>query len=285
MDDVKIVEQLLTINEDKELINASPAPTAIPNKDSSDKKETSKNDDSVKVKQARWIFGLYVGYSGVRSTITGVNNEENLHKDSRNLFQISNDNQSAMLYNLNIERKFSQRFGLRFNTGLHFKQINNKVNFSYKLSQVPIRLADNKILGYINVPDSSNPLIINFRENQSYSFLSIPFVLNYSIPINSKSELLMGGGISVSALVASTGSAFSLNELSYKQAGDMIKNPFNLGFSATLGYSRQLFGNWWLSAEAGWQSNNLKYDLGYGDLTSRMISRSLGLNLRYKLLN
>jgi hypothetical protein len=98
----------------------------------------------------------------VSSTITGVSDEENLHKDSRNLFQMSNNKQSAMLYNLNVEWKFSQKIGWRFNTGLHFKQINNKVNFNYKLSQVPIRLADNKILGYINVADSSNPLIRDF---------------------------------------------------------------------------------------------------------------------------
>ena len=93
----------------------------------------------------------------------------------------------------------------------------------------------------------------------------------------------MGAGVNLSALVGSTGSSFSLNELSYKQAGDMIQNPFNIGLNANLGYSRRLYGKWWLSAEAGLQTMNMRYDLGSGELRSRMISQSLALNLRYKI--
>lgn len=253
------------------------------------KKDTTKKTDTTNgpgddKKIVKWVFGLNAGYSAVNSVVTGITNEEQLHKDSRNIFKMGNDKQSAMFYNFNVEFKFSQKLGLRLNTGLHYRLLNNKVDFTYKLSQVPVRMPDNTILTYITIPDSSNPIIFRVRENQSYSFLSIPLYLNYSLPINAHSELLLGGGVNISALVGSTGSAFSLNEMSYKQSGDMIKHPVNLGMSLSLGYSRRLFGNWWLGADFSMQSMGLRYDLGYGDLKSRMNSRSLGLNIRYKLL-
>lgn len=253
------------------------------NKDTTVKK-TNKDDDSTKkTEKVRFIIGGSAGIAGVRSEIKGLSNEERLHKDSKNVFKMSNENQSAMFVNLNFEFKLSQRVGLRFNTGLHYKRINNQVNFTYKLREIPIRLPDNTILSYITVSDTSNPLIINVRESQTYSFLSLPLLVNYSLPINKNSELLMGAGVNLSALVGSTGSSFSLNELSYKQAGDMIQNPLSFGLNASLGYSRRLYGKWWLSAEAGLQTMNLRYDLGSGELRSRMISQSLALNLRYKI--
>lgn len=253
------------------------------------KEDTTKKTDTSKglgddKKIVKWVFGLNAGYAAVNSVVTGITNEEQLHKDSRNIFKMGNDKQSAMFYNFNVEYRFSQKIGLRLNTGLHYRLLNNNVDFTYKLSQVPVRLPDNTILTYITIPDTSNPLIFRVRENQSYSFLSIPLCLNYSLPINAHSELLLGGGVNISALIGSTGSAFSLNEMSYKQSGDMIKHPLNLGMSLSVGYSRRLMGNWWLGADFGMQSMALRYDLGYGDLKSRMNSRSLGLNIRYKLL-
>ncbi len=253
------------------------------NKDTTVKKTNKDEDTTKKTEKVRFIIGGSAGIAGVRSEIKGLSNEERLHKDSKNVFKMSNENQSAMFVNLNFECKLSQKFGLRFNTGLHYKRINNQVNFTYKLREIPIRLPDNTILSYITVSDTSNPLIVNVRESQTYSFLSLPLLLNYSLAINKNSELLMGAGVNLSALVGSTGSSFSLNELSYKQAGDMIQNPFNIGLNANLGYSRRLYGKWWLSAEAGMQSMNLRYDLGSGELRSRMLSQSLALNLRYKI--
>lgn len=253
------------------------------NKDTTKKSDTTKGPGEDK-KKVKWVFGLNAGYAVVNSVVTGLTNEEQLHKDSRNIFKMGNDKQSAMFYNFNVEYRFSQKIGLRMNTGLNYRLLNNNVDFTYKLSQVPVRLPDNTILTYITIPDTSNPLIFRLRENQSYSFLSIPLYLNYSLPINAQSELILGGGVNISALIGSTGSAFSLNEMSYKKSGDMIKHPFNLGMSLSLGYSRRLFGNWWLGADFGMQSMGLKYDLGYGDLKSRMNSRSFGLNIRYKLL-
>ncbi|MFM6983470.1 MAG: hypothetical protein ACKOXF_05010 [Chitinophagaceae bacterium] len=250
-----------------------------------DTNKKSRKDDSTREKtKLKFVIGGSAGIAGVTSKVTGVSNEESLHKDSRNIFKMSNENQSAMFFNFNFEWALSQKVNLRFNTGLHYKRVDNRVNFSYKLREIPIRMPDNTIISYITVPDSSNPLIINVRENQTYSFLSLPLVINYSWPINKNSELLMGAGVNLSALVGSTGSGFSLNELSYKQAGDMVKNPLSFGLNASLGYSRRLYGNWWLSAEAGFQSMNLQYDMGYGDLKSQMLSQGLALNLRYKIL-
>jgi hypothetical protein len=266
-----------------ETVQSDNSTASLNNKDTTVKK-TNKDDDSTKKpEKVRFIIGGSAGIAGVRSEVKGLSNEERLHKDSKNVFKMSNENQSAMFVNLNFEFKLSQRVGLRFNTGLHHKRINNQVNFTYKLREIPIRLPDNTILSYITVPDTSNPLVINVRESQSYSFLSLPLLVNYSLPINKNSELLMGAGVNLSALVASTGSSFSLNELSYKQAGDMIQNPLSFGLNGSLGYSRRLYGKWWLSAEAGMQSMNLRYDLGSGELRSKMVSQSLALNLRYKI--
>lgn len=266
-----------------ETVTSDNSAANLTNKDTTVKKTNKDDDTTKKNEKVRFIIGGSAGIAGVRSEIKGLSNEERLHKDSKNVFKMSNENQSAMFVNLNFEFKLSQRVGLRFNTGLHYKRINNQVNFTYKLREIPIRLPDNTILSYITVPDSSNPLIINVRESQTYSFLSLPLLVNYSLPINKNSELLMGAGVNLSALVGSTGSSFSLNELSYKQAGDMIQNPFNIGLNANLGYSRRLYGKWWLSAEAGLQTMNMRYDLGSGELRSRMISQSLALNLRYKI--
>jgi hypothetical protein len=203
-----------------------------------------------------------------------------MHRDAEKLFDESNRNQSAFFGNLNFSFPLYRKFDLSFRGGLQFRQIHSKQDVQYEYKDVPFKDADGVILFYISRPPVSMPL----KGSSDLYFLQLPLSLTYTLPLNSKYECLISGGVNLSTLMGARGQAYDINQSQITKVKNMIKNKPDMGPVIGLELSRLIYGNWWLGLEAGYQSNKATYDLGPGILQSRMQAFNIQLNMRYKFL-
>lgn len=235
------------------------------------------NDD----KPSRMVFGFTGGISLATTKIVDLTNQKYFHKDTKKVFEENNQHQTSTFFNFSFEYKL-KNFGLRFNSGLQYRSIYNSVNYDYRLNEVPWRNADNSIDTYFRVPDSS-AMSFKINSKQALRFITIPLQLSYGFKLSEKYEMILNAGLNLSALVGAKGNALDLVNYETTSVSSMIKQKFTFGYTGGLQISRQLYNNWWLGLEANLGTINLAYNLGYGDLKSRIFNRSLSFQLRYKL--
>lgn len=229
----------------------------------------------------RFVLGFAAGISSASTKVTGLSNENMLHKDTREVFKMNNSRQSSYFLNLGFEYKFSS-LGLRLNTGLNFRNLSSESNFKYTLNELPFRNRDNTIAFYLQ-DTSSDPLVFHVASKNTFTFLTIPIQFSYGLPLNSNYELIFSAGINFSGLIASSGKTLDMNDYEVKSLRSSIRQKYSLGYSGGMQLSRRITGPWWLGLEAGYGTVNLSYDLKYGVLKSRIGMTGINLNLRYKL--
>jgi hypothetical protein len=256
--------------------------TDLNKKDEEEKKKKKVNeDDKFKAGNGKFVFGLSYGFNFVNTKVVRLEKEEFLHKDTRNIFDSSNANQSSQYVNFSFEYKF-KNFGLRLNSGLQYRSVYNKVDFNYKLREVALRNPDNSIVTYIPVPDSS-ALKFHVSNPQSMRFLTLPVLLSYGWPIGNKYEFILNAGVNFTTMIGSSGTGFDINSQEEKDIGSLIKQKLTLGYSGGFQISRQIYNRWWLGLETNISNINLEYKFGDGGIKSRISNRSINLQLRYKL--
>ncbi|MCC6818832.1 MAG: hypothetical protein IT245_08075 [Bacteroidia bacterium] len=246
------------------------------------KKKKSKVSEKGEYGNGVFVLGLATGITSINTSVVKLTNQEYLHKDTKNVFEAGNKNQSAFFMNFSFEYKLGS-LGFRLNSGLQYRSISNDINFNYKLSQIAVRNSDNTISFYINVPDSSNPMVFKLQSRQSFQFITLPLQLSYGLKLNSKYEAIFNAGVNISGLVASSGKMFNLNSFEAKPVNTLMNRKINYGLNGGIQLSRHLYRQWWLGLEAGLSTVNMAYDLGSGNLNSRITSRSLNLQIRFKL--
>lgn len=255
----------------------------VSDNDSDEKKKGKKKNKNKgnNYESGKFVLGFASGFSWVNTAVKGLTNTEYMHKDTRKVFEATNDKQQSFNINLSVDYKLGQS-NFSVNSGLQYRYIRNNIDYNYKITELPWRNSDNTIAFYITVPDSSSQEI-RLRSNQNYSFLSMPFQLSYAIPFKDKWEFLFNAGVNVSTLIWSNGQLIDLDYVEVKEAKGSIKQKISLGYTGGIGISRQLYGQWYLGLECGISTINLKYNLGYGDLKSRIMAQNFNLQLRYKL--
>lgn len=254
----------------------------LDDKDSIKKNKTKEENDPDDKGKGKFVLGLCSGVTMVSTKVVGFSNEENLHKETRSVFENAFERQQSRFFNFSFEWYFSKNIGLKLNTGLQYRSVNTNVDFDYKLKEAPFRDAEGKILTYITLPDS-NAMTFRLQDKIGFKMVSLPIQLGYLVPITRKSEVMISGGITLSALLGTSGHTLSIDELSVKPVGEMLTRKFNVGYAGGLMYSYNIYKNWWLGLETQIQSSRMDYDMYYGVLKSRINVNSFNLNLRYKL--
>lgn len=245
-------------------------------KSSKDKKIT---DDP---ERTFFALGFASGFSLVSTEVSGISNSEKLHKDTRSLFEQSTENQHSYYLNVNFEWLPFKNFNFGLNTGIQYIEVSNDMDIKYKLNQIPFRMPNGDISFYIPISDSMNPPTIQVKNRATYRFVNVPLKIGYTFPLGSKQEIGLSGGINMSFLAGTKGNTFSLNEASVQPIKEIITNVFNVGYMGSVMYSRQVYKQWWIGAEYQFQRNNLKYDMDYGILSSKLKVNAINLNFRFK---
>ncbi len=97
-----------------------------------------KNDDNPLLMPykpfSKFVLSLSAGYSNMNHKITEIENNQNLHKDSRMLFDQSNQNPNIFFINFGIDYNLFPGLNIGLNSGIQYLQINNPVNIKYKLN-------------------------------------------------------------------------------------------------------------------------------------------------------
>lgn len=270
---------------------ALPDPMAIPG-DSSRPQETVEANPKTKVaalkplkpkmpaaSRPRFALGLAGGFAFVNTSVSGLTNEQKLHKDTRSVFEQSTERQRSGFLNLNFDWRFFHSLNFGLSTGLQYRVIGNKMDVAYTLREVPMRGLNGDIVFYFNIGDS---LIIKAKNSTAFRFVNVPVKLSYAFMAGARTELQLSGGPNFSLLAGSSGYTISLNEGSTRPVGEMVSQLFDVGYTAGLMASRQIYKQWWLGLETQFQRNHLNYDLGYGILKSKMDTYNLSVNLRYR---
>jgi hypothetical protein len=233
-----------------------------------------------------FALGFATGVSTVSTKIEGISNEQKLHKDTRNLFEQSTQNQQTQFLNLTFDYLFFARFGIGLSTGLQYRSISSAVDISYRLNQIPLRMPNGDILTYYTAPDSMSPLI-KVNNKTALRYINIPIKLTYTFNIKRIHEIQLSGGTNFAILAGSKGNTFSLNDASTQPVGNMISNLFNAGYTGGIQYSRPIMrkaplDHWYLGCAFQYQKNRQDYNMDYGILRSNVLAYNIAFNLRYK---
>lgn len=246
-------------------------------------KKTSKGKkNSIDPERTFFALGFATGFSLVSTEVSGISNSEKIHKDTRKLFEQSTENQHSYYLNVNFEWTPFKSLNFGLNTGIQYIEVSNDMDIKYKLNQIPVRLPNGDISFYIPISDTMNPPTIQVKNRATYRFVNVPFKIGYTFPLGSRQEIGLSGGINMSFLAGTRGNTFSLNEASVQPIRESIANIFNVGYMGSVIYSRQVYKQWWIGAEYQFQRNNLKYDMDYGILNSKLKVNAINLNFRFK---
>ena len=279
----------VTSGEDKQspvspvLSNTSSEAEEILKKDKSDPGKNQTDDPKEMYTPvppvSRLAFTLSSGLSRMNLKDAGTNQQDQMHKDTRMLFQKLNQNPRAVSFNLGMEYTPAKHLGI--STGLQYMRISNQVDVDYQYRESPFYDGD-KIIGYIQLSDNETRNLTAKTTNTT-TFLYVPFRLNYTLPVDLKNELMISGGINFSSIITAKGEAFAVNEGELQPLNKNRYNSFSTGFSGALQYSRMLNDPWWFGLEGQWLSNKLDYNTGHGILRNQLSGYRLNFVLKYKL--
>ncbi|MCB9252459.1 MAG: hypothetical protein H6605_08305 [Flavobacteriales bacterium] len=246
-------------------------------------KPAFKKENEVKSpKDSKIVLSAAAGYSNLRMNVINIENQNMLHKDTRKIFEETNKNLKTTFFNLGADFSILPGLNIGLNTGLQYVKIASPVNTSYTMNEVPFYDINRTIIGYYNV-DSTNATEFNLNQTNTTSFINIPLRLNYVLPINLKSELLITAGANFAAISQASGKTISLSRSEIRELSQSDFNKFSMGFLGGLQYSHKLVDNWWLGFESQILSNTIKYQSGPGSINASLSGYKLNLILKYKL--
>jgi hypothetical protein len=275
-DEKNISEQtVLTQKEDKFEVKDSIQPKA------NNKLGLNSDTDDKKHKPSKMVLSLAAGYSKLNIKVSALENANTLHKDTKMLYEQSNQNPSSFYMNLGVDFRLAKGFNLGLNSGIQYLHISTPVNLEYKVTQVPFREIDGRIIGYVK--DTVNPQTLKVKTTNTTSFIMVPVRFYYTLPINTRNEILISGGANLSAIVSAKGQNLAINENSVQKLSKKNYGTFQAGMLAGLQLSHNLKNNWWLGLDGMWQTNTLKFNTGLGAVKSNLSSYNINLVLRYKL--
>lgn len=239
----------------------------------------------VKLPPSRIAFSLAGGYSKMNVKISEMENGNKLHKDTRQLFEQSNQNPKTTFINFGFDLSVFPKLHIGLNTGFQYLRIATPVSINYRLTEVPWRNEDGVISYYI---DAIHPIDLNTTTTNYTTYFNIPLRINYGIPLNSKNEILFTGGFNLSTLAAAKGKSVILN--TEKNESPEVKplnrgmyRSVNLGFAGGFQYNTQLKNRWWIGLENIWQSTPMKYKVGFGSIKNKLEGYNLNLLIKYKI--
>lgn len=261
-----------------ETSESAPEPSGKPEKGSVEKKE----DYTGSPKSPRWAFSASAGISKLNLRVQQIDNANKLHKDTRALYEAAHQNNKTFFFNLGLDYNLVPGLNLGLNSGLQYLKMSNPVEVRYRVTDVPFYDADRSIAGYYN-PDSADVIELAASTTNTTTFINIPLRLNYTIPLNKKSEFLFTFGANFMTLIAAKGKDISLNEMKVKPLDKDVYHRFSAGFLGGAQYSHRIKDPWWAGVETQWMSNNLAYKAGPGTLNAQLKGYRFNVILKYKL--
>jgi hypothetical protein len=246
---------------------------------------TTHLDDNKNIKPApKFAFSFSGGYSKLNVKVSNIENAEKLHKDTRQIFEASNQNLKTDFYSLGMDWDILPKYRIGFNTGIQYLRTAAPINMNYLLTEVPFW--DNKrtqIEGYLT-KDSSDALRFNTTSTNYNTYISVPVRFYYAIPLNSKNEILIATGANLSLLASAKGKSIVINnEPGVKPLDKSMYRQFNAGFISGLQYNTKLKDSWWIGVESLWQTNPMKYKTGDGSIKNKMQGYSFNAVIKYKI--
>lgn len=232
---------------------------------------------------ARYVLSLSTGYSVMNVKVTDIENSQQLHKDSKMLFEQSNQKLKSTFVNFGFDFKIVPGLAMGINTGLQYLQINTPVHIKYKLNEVPFwDIGKSRIIGYLKT-DSANTIELNSTVTNKTSFIIIPLKYYYTIPLNRKNEILVTAGCNFSTIINVKGESVSVNEGAIQSLNRKMYSNFNVGLIGGVQYSRNIKNAWWLGLETQIQTTKMKFNTGQGAINNNLSGYNIFLNLRYKI--
>lgn len=235
-------------------------------------------------KQRKFAFGLSGGYSHIRVNNIKFENPNNMHFDTKKVFEKGVEKTSTFYFQLLFEYKIFKNIALSINTGTQYREITAEENIEYKLNYIPFRNSDGSISpgNYIFVPDTANPTVYRNRSVKTAKLLSVPLALNYVLPFQSKNELQFHAGIVFNKLLTAKGSMFSVNDFKAVAFKETMDKKVSIGYLAGLCYYRNIHKTFWLGAGYQLQNNKLKFHTNFGSINAKASINNLQINLKYK---
>lgn len=251
-------------------------------------KKVEKEIETKTQKVSKFSFSLSGGLSKMNVKVTGIESPEKLHKDTRNLFEQSNQTLKSEFVSLGFDINAFPKMRLGFSTGLQFLRVANPVQIDYRLTEVPLwDSRHTSIQGYVT--KSPQDALYFYANSTHYkTYIILPLRLNYSMPLNSKNEIGLSAGVNICGLASAKGKTLILNGGDNSDPGIVDLNrkmyrKFDAGFNAGIQYSHQVKNAWWAGIESIWQSNASKYNTGDGALRNKLQGYNLNFLLKYKI--
>ncbi len=244
--------------------------------------------EETKHRPSKFAFSITSGYSKMNVKVSSLENAEKLHKDTRKIFEESNKSLKTAYLNLGVDYNLLPRFRIGINTGFQYLRIASPININYKLTEVPFwDHRHTQIEGYLT-KDTSSAIQFNSNITNYTTFINVPIRGNYSIPLNTKNELLITAGGNLSVLASAKGQNININKELNIEPGirpltkDMYRK-INAGFAGGVQYNMRLKDAWWIGIENLWQTNSMKYKTGYGSVKNKLQGYSVNFIIKYKI--
>lgn len=248
------------------------------NDDSKKKPGKKGKDDSVKVRK-KFAFTLASGISVDKPAISKFDKPNNMHKDSRKVFEESNSNNQSLFINLGFEWHPSRRLSLIFNSGIQYREFTAIENTNYELKEAPFRATDGSISFYI---PTSIPLVFTNYSTLKTKFVNVPLRFGYTFSLHPKHDLVPTLGANISKITGVEGNTFSLNDMEVRPLKDYISKKINVGLIAGMQYNYNIYKPLWLGLEVQWQQNVYHYNTRYGSMSGKFNTYNYNMILKYK---
>ncbi len=247
----------------------------------STKNKKSKTSSPPPNKNSWFAIGFSTGISQAVYKNTIFSNPENMHKDTRKLYDENTKKTSSMFINLFFDCRIIRNVNLSLNSGVQYRTLKTEENVNYVLKELPFRNTDGSINQYLT-DTSSNPLTFKNTSTKTNTYISIPLSANYIIPFRGKNEIQLSAGIIANKLVKATGSTFSINNGAIENYSDKLNKKLNFGYLFGIGYYRNIYKPLWAGFGYQAQQNQLQLNTDYGYIRSRINITNYTFNIKYK---
>lgn len=235
---------------------------------------------------SKFAFAFATGYSKMNVKVTGIENSEKLHKDTRKIFEESNQNLTTNFINLGFDWNILPRFNIGISSGIQYLRVASAVNINYSMTEIPFW--DSRHTQIIGYSPKTPALEFKYNNTNYTNYITVPFKLNFTIPVNKKNEFVISPGINLTGLVSAKGKSVTINKELNTEPGvkplstDMYRR-INTGFTGGFQYNTRFKDNWWIGLENIWQTSPMKYKTGYGSINNKMQGYMVNLIIKYKI--
>lgn len=203
-----------------------------------------------------------------------------VNKDFNSISKKSEFATAGIQANLGVQFNLSPKWFVQ--TGLGYSEKREWVKYNHTLTEYPTVRESEKTLLYTPLSPQQWENI-NYEGNNSYKFIEIPLLFGTTIPMNSKWDWKIRGGIAYWRLIGKTGEKLDptylvLNNLA--SAKNYRNN--NIGIQLNSGVYYKLSKNWSLMAEPG-ASLSLSNLTEGSPVYTRPYNYGLNLGVQYKL--